>query len=272
LLQSNPKDAAAQKGLLQAYLETGQYAEAETNAKKFLAMRDNEAQSRLMLGEVYAVTGRYAEAISEFEKAARLTQRPAQKPDSKTDQKSDAQAAEEAAQNAIRLRADLRRAEILKMTGKEETAQEIFQSFVKYYEDNDVDTAEELTLVARALTSLEKYKDANDIYLEAIAADEEYIEAQLGGGEIYTATYNYKDAADFLNDALKINPNSARALLDVAANKRIEGGDPMNAALTQALKINPNYVEAKTFAAAIDLEAEHYQSAAKLIDEALKIN
>ncbi|HKE02756.1 MAG TPA: tetratricopeptide repeat protein, partial [Blastocatellia bacterium] len=58
----------------------------------------------------------------------------------------------------------------------------------------------------------------------------------------------------------------------VASNKRIDGGDAMNAALAQALKINPNYVEAKTFAAAIDLEAERYQSSAKLIDEALKIN
>ena len=74
-LQANPKDGKAQKGLLQAYLETGQYAEAETNAKKFLSARENEAQSsqnRLMLGEVYAITGRYAEAISEFEKASQL--------------------------------------------------------------------------------------------------------------------------------------------------------------------------------------------------------
>src|SRR5262249_22917260 len=182
------------------------------------------------------------------------------------------QSAEEAGQNAIRLRADLRRAEIMELTGKVEAAQDIYQSFVKYYEDNDVDTAEELTLVARALTHLEKNKDPNDIYLEAIAADEEYIEAQLGGGELYTTKYNYKDAAEFLNDALKINANSARAHLAVASNKRIDGGDEMNAALTQALKINPNYLEAKTFAAGIDLEAERYQSAAKLIDEALKIN
>src|SRR5215470_12631440 len=69
LLQADQKDGKAQKGLLQAYLETGQYAEAEANAKKFLALGGNEAQSsqasqaRLMLGEVYATTGRYAEAI-----------------------------------------------------------------------------------------------------------------------------------------------------------------------------------------------------------------
>jgi tetratricopeptide (TPR) repeat protein len=271
LLQADQKDGKAQKGLLQAYLETGQYAEAEANAKKFLALGGNEAQSsqaRLMLGEIYATTGRYAEAIGEFEKASEIAkkadQKPAPKPDEQSDEKPD--------QVLIRLRADLRRGEILQLTGKEEPAREIFQSFVKYYEDEDVSSAEALTLVARALTYLERYKDANDVYLEAIAADKELIEAQLGGGELYTAKYNYLDAAEFLNDALKINPNSARAHLAVAANKRIEGGDAMNAALTQALKINPNYVEAKTFAAAIDLEAERFQPAGAMIDEALKIN
>src|SRR5262245_33007061 len=58
LLQANPNDAAAQKGLLQAYIETGQYAEAERDAKKFLGVKANEPQMqlmlRLMLGEVYA--------------------------------------------------------------------------------------------------------------------------------------------------------------------------------------------------------------------------
>jgi cellulose synthase operon protein C len=277
MLQANPKDGKAQKGLLQAYLETGQYAEAETNAKKFLALSGNEAQSlqasqasqaRLTLGEVYAATGRYAESIGEFEKASEIANKPDQKPESKPDEQSD----EESDQELVRLRADLRRGEILKLTGKEEAAREIFESLVKYYENEDVSTAEALTLVAHALTHLERYQDANGIYLDAIAADEECIEAQLGGGELYTTKYNYQEAAEFLNDALKINPNSARAHLAVAANKRIEGGDAMNAALTQALKINPNYVEAKTFAATIDLEAERFQSATKLIDEALKIN
>src|SRR5262245_28458531 len=101
-LQANPKDGKAQKGLLQAYLETGQYAEVESNAKKFLSARENEAQSRLMLGEVYAVTGRYAEAIGEFEKASRLTNKDEQKPAAKPDEQSD----EKSAQELIRLRAD----------------------------------------------------------------------------------------------------------------------------------------------------------------------
>jgi tetratricopeptide (TPR) repeat protein len=257
LLQKNPNDGRAQRGLLKAYLETGQYVEAERDAKKFLGSKENEAQStqstqssqiRLMLGEVYATTGRYNEAIAEFEKARNV------------------------GEIATRLRADLRRAEILKLTGKEEPAQQIFNSFVSHYEKNSPETAEELTLVARALVHIERYQDANDIYLEAVDADKEYIEAHLGGGELYTTKYNYQDAAEFLKDALGINPNSARAYLALALNRRIEGGDQMNSALVQALKINPNYVEAKNFAATIDIEAERYSSATTLLDEALKIN
>ncbi len=248
LLQSDPDDGRAQRGLLQAYLETGQYREAERDAKRFLASKENEAQTRLFLGEVYAITGRYGEAISEFEKARKTEE------------------------VALKLRADLRRGELLLLTGKEEAAQEIFKTLAAYYENNKPDTAEEIVPIARALVYLEKYQDANDLYLEAIADDEEYLEAQLGGGELYTSKYNYAEAADFFNDALKVNANSARAHLGVAANKRIDGGEPMNAALAQALKINPSYVEAKTFAATIDLEAERFGSAKTQIEEALQIN
>src|SRR5262245_18091495 len=173
------------------------------------------AQARLMLGEVYAATGRYSEAIGEFEKASEVAgsadEKPASKPDEQSDENSD--------QELVRLRADLRRGEILQLTGKGEPAREIFQSFVKYYEEEDVSEAEALALVARTLTHLERYKDANDVYLEAIAADEECIEAQLGGGELYTAKYNYKEADEFLHDGLKINPNSARGAPSGAANK-----------------------------------------------------
>jgi hypothetical protein len=61
-------------------------------------------------------------------------------------------------------------------------------------------------------------------------------------GELFTEKYNYGDAAQFLADALQVNPNSARALVDVARNKRIEGGEETFAALERALTINPNLV------------------------------
>ena len=97
------------------------------------------------------------------------------------------------------------------------------------------------------------------------------VETVLGKGK-HTSKYNYAEAAQFFIDALKINEQSARAHLGRALNKRIGGGDEMNAALTRALKINPRYVEARTLAAALDLEAERFTSARTQIEEALATN
>ena len=107
----------------------------------------------------------------------------------------------------------MRRAELLELIGQEDRARSIYESFVKYYTDNDPETARELTLIARALVHLERFQDANDMYRSAIEADSNYLDAQLGAAELFTEKYDYGDAAHFLDDALKINPNSARAYL-----------------------------------------------------------
>ena len=89
---------------------------------------------------------------------------------------------------------------------------------------------------------------------------------------MFTEKYNYGDAAHFLDDALELNPNSARAHLDVAHNKRLEGGEEMQTALARALAINPNYVDAMALKAALALEAGQFEPATVEIDKALKVN
>ena len=252
-LSANTSDHTAQHGLMRAYLEIGRYAEAESSAKKFLAKHPDAGKVRHTLAEVYTVTGRYAEAINEFERASKLLTAAGGSP-------------------SARLESELRRAEVLALTGQEEQANEIFQSLVRYYNTNNPQTAPELTVIARALVHLDKHKDANDLYLAAIAADGTYIEAHLGGGELFTEKYNYAEAADFFRDALKINPNNARAYVGIAANKRLGGGEEMNQALARALEINPNSIEARTLRAESELEAEHYDKAATEIEQVLKIN
>ncbi|HEY0765503.1 MAG TPA: tetratricopeptide repeat protein [Pyrinomonadaceae bacterium] len=251
-LVSNPNDALAQRALLRVYLETGRYAEAEATAKRFLLKTPDAGSVRHELAETFAITGRYAEAITEFEHAA----------------------ADSAKADAVadKLESDLRRAEILDLTGQDDRARPIYESFVKHYTDNDPSSARELTLVARALVHLERYQDANDMYRSAIEADSEYLEAQLGAGELFTEKYAYGDAALFLEDAFKINPNSARAYLDLARNKRLDGDAETQAALAKALKINPNLVEAIALKAAISLEASQIDDGAAEIDKALKVN
>ncbi|MFM8395571.1 MAG: tetratricopeptide repeat protein, partial [Acidobacteriota bacterium] len=248
ILRDNPRESAAQVGLLRALLETGQYREAEMNARRFLALPEPDPELWLLLAEALVATGRDREALPMLESVTR------------------------AESQSAKIRAALRRGELLALSGDEESARKIYQTLVDYYEENVVDEPAELTAVASALVHLEKFQEANDLLLEAIGRDKEFIEAHLAGGELYTAKYNYAEAASFFADALKINGQSARAHLGVALNRRIGGGDEMNAALAQALKVNPSYLAARAFAATLDLEAERFGSARTQLDEALAIN
>jgi len=241
-----PRSLAEQRALLRTYIETGRYTEAEATAKRFLQKSPDAGPVRHELAETYAITGRHTEAIAEFERAA--------------------------ADPAVKLESDLRRGELLDLIGQEDRARTIYESFVKFYTDSDPRTAHELTLVARALVHLQRYHDANEMYRSAIEADSDYLEAQLGAAELFTEKYAYSDAALFLDDAFKINPNSARAYLDLARNKRLESDAETTAALTRALAINPNLVEAISLKAAIALEANQLADASAEIEKALKIN
>ena len=252
-LARNPADTAVQANLLRAFYEVGRYTDLETSARKFLLKNPDGGIVRHQLAEVFVATGRYTEAVAEFERAA-----------------TDLEKVNNA--NGDRLLSQLRLGEILALTGQEERAKGIYESFVRYYTDKDPQTTSELTSIAQALVHLERFQDANDIYRLAIENDSEHIEAQLGAGELFTQKYNYGDAAQFLTDALELNRNSARAHLDVALNKRLEGGEEMLTALDRALKINPNYVEAIGFKAALALESGNFDLALAEIDKALRIN
>jgi tetratricopeptide (TPR) repeat protein len=241
-LKSNPSDAAAQRLLLRAQLETGRYAEAEAAARLFLNSHPEAGGVRHELAETLAATGRYAEAVKEFERAG------------------------------VGLASDLRRAELLEATGQGQRAREIFSSIVRFYEESEPADAPTLTTVARALVRLEKFQDARNLYAEAIEADPTYTEAHLGGGELFTEKYNYAEAAVFFEDALKLNPNGARAHFGIAVNKKIERDEEVLAALGRALAVNPNMVEARALAAALELEAGEYEEASAEIEKGLRVN
>jgi tetratricopeptide (TPR) repeat protein len=247
-LKADPSDAEAQRLLLCAQLETGRYAEAETSARLFLEKRPTAGGVRHELAEALAATGRYAEAVKEFERAANDLA------------------------GAARLVSDLRRGEMLEATGQEQRAREIFQTLVTFYNEHEPEDAPSLTAIARALVRLGKYREASSLFNDATEADASYIEAHLGGGELFTEKYNYAEASTFFNDALEINPNSARAYLGLATNKRLEDGPEMTAALVRALQINSNMVEARTLKAAVALEAGDYDAASAELEKALRVN
>src|SRR4030095_788662 len=248
LLDKNSKDVAAAEGLIRAQIETGDYSNAEKKARDFLNSQPDAAPIRVELGEIKVETGRYAEAATDFERAAR---------DSKA---------------ATMLRAMLGRARALRAQGKEDEALGLAQEFVRYYNTASPRTAEELTPVAEALVILDKVKDANELFIDAREADSSYADAFTGQGELLNAKYAYGDAASLFQDALKINPNSARALVGLARSKQFEANEVQLVSINKALEVNPNCVPAIVGRASIDVETENFEAASQEVDRALKVN
>jgi len=116
-LAANPSDEDAERNLLRAFLGTGRYAQAESSAKGFLAKHANASRVRHQLGEVYAATGRYSEAAGEFERVGR-------------------ELSKQIGATPARLESDVRRAEMLLTTGREDEARQILQSIVEYHDAN----------------------------------------------------------------------------------------------------------------------------------------
>jgi tetratricopeptide (TPR) repeat protein len=248
LLAKNPSDGEARRGLVRAQIETGDYAGAEAKIREYLKVRPDDQALRIEMGNVFFATGRYADAASEFDRVART------------------------AKGAAWLRASLMRARSLLAQGKEGEAHLLLEEFIRYYNSGATHSAEELTLIARAITYLEKFKDANELYIDARQLDPNCIEAYIGQGELLSEKYNYGEAASLFRDALRINPNSADARVGLAESLQFESSEAASVEVNRALAINPNHVGALVLRARLDLEADHQESARDAANRALAVN
>ncbi len=247
LLQKDGKDREAQLGLVRAMIETGDYTNAEKKTKEFLAIAP-DARLRTLLGEVELKTGRYADAAAEFERARQNEK------------------------GVVWLRAGFGRARALLAQGKEDEAHALLSEFIRYYNDNDPDAAEELTLIARGLVELEKYQDANDLFIDARDEDATFADAFIAQGELFNKKYIYADAASLFQDALKINEHSADAQIGLAESMKLTSSEATNTAIERALAVNPNHVSALTMRAWLNLASDRPDAAMQAVERALSVN
>jgi cellulose synthase operon protein C len=244
------QQARAVEGMITALVETGRYEEAEKVALGFLAQASSleerqRARVWMVLGEVYAVTGRYPEALEALDRAR--------------------------ASGEI-LRASVRTGMILWQMGRIEEARALFQRLHQRALVSELRSAEDLTWMARALVYLDRPHEANDLYAEAIERDPSFLEAYLQAGDLFIEKYNYAEAAGFFRDALRINPRCARAHVGLARSARIEGGAEAFAHVQRALAVNPRLSEAHDLAAALLLEVGEIEAAERHLEQALRVN
>lgn len=233
---------------LRASVESGQYQQAEQAITAHLATNPHDGVLLNLRGEIYLATGRYAEALRDFDMAARH------------------------AHGVDAWRAKFNMGQALLARGQTEEAHAIFRQFISLYRSGQTLNADALTLIARALVQLEYYHDANDVFLDAIAADPNALEAYLYAGELYIEKYNYAEAAQFFRDALNVNPNNARAHLGLARSHQMQSDAQVEQHLVRALSLNPNLVDAHLLRAARRIELDQFEEALNDVEHALRVN
>ncbi|MBI3653012.1 MAG: tetratricopeptide repeat protein [Acidobacteria bacterium] len=248
MLEKQSESVETQVLLLRALVETGEYAAAEKRAREFLIKQPNEARLQNALGEVLLETGRYAEAAAAFAHAAKT------------------------AKGTPLYRALLNQARARLAQGNEDDARIILVELAQKYQADEEVNAEALTIFAKAFACLEKYQDANDLYIDARDEDEQFIEAFIAQGELLNEKYNYAEAQSLFEDALKINANSPAALIGLAESKRLSFSPDAGGAIELALRVNPNAVRALTLKAWFQLEEERTDAAMTTIERALAVN
>jgi tetratricopeptide (TPR) repeat protein len=249
MLEKQPDNREAQELLIRAQIDTGEYPAAEKRVKEFLGKAPGEAPLRVALGDIEFETGRYVEAAAEFDRAAKT------------------------AKGVPLFRAMLNRARALLAQGKTEDAKVLLVDLgEKYTANEEKNTAESLTIFAKAFALLEKVQDANDIYIDARDEDEKFSEAYIGQGDLLNEKYNYGEAESLFKDALEINGNSPAALTGLAETKRQEFSRDAIQIVDKALTVNANFVRALVLKAWLQLEDEKFDEANKTLDRALAIN
>lgn len=253
VLERDPGQTRAIEGTIMAFVETGRYEDAERMAREFLRRASSVGESdtariEMWLGEVYLATGRYLEALAALDRAL----------------------AREGWSGF--LRASVQRGRVLWQVGRVEEAREVFQQLRQRAIERGWHAAEDLTWMARALAYLDRPHEANDLYAAAIERDPSFLEAYLQAGELFVEKYNYAEAADFFREALRLNPQCARAHLGLARSVRLERGGEAWAHVQRALAVNPRLVEAHDLAAALLLEVGEIEAAERHLEEALSVN
>jgi cellulose synthase operon protein C len=247
LLQKNSNDRDALEGAAGAQTALGQYKEGEKGLSSYLKNNPGDARLRNALGLILFKTGRYGDAASEFDRAARD------------------------AKGATSLRAVIGRARALRAQGKDDEAQAALARLPDHTDASSPKTAEELTALAQGFVLLERYKDANELFMDAREADPTYAEAFIQQGDLLREKYNYGDAASLFDDALKLNSNSTDALVG-RAKCTLDSIEQPVAAVDKALAVNPNDVDALVMRAWLDLETDDYDAVSKSLARALTVN
>jgi len=184
-------------------------------------------------------------------------------------------------QDAEHLLARWLHAERLRVDGKLDDADVAYKLFVDYYNEHDVEQADDLRIVGLAAANFARWNKlsdqfsflVNDLLPDALAADENYWQAHYEAGRLYLEKYNESEARKEFQAALKINPNAAEVYAAAAelALQKYDLDDARRAA-ELALDINPSLLAAHLAQADVHVANLSFADALKSLENALPLH
>jgi tetratricopeptide (TPR) repeat protein len=251
LLVGGPKRPAARLALARAMFEQGRFADADRFAAEAMSAGAQRAEALAMRARILAAQGKVDEAIHLL-----------------TPSKDDAGA------GGRRVRLEL--GELLIRAGRRADAEPVLLKFADEYGDDTIAAtdAEGLAMVGRAMHLLRHAKDANRAYNESERAARGRVETLLWRADLYIEKYDPGHAEEVLNEALKIAPHRADALVMLARVKLEEALDFDGAAklVRDALAVDPKHVGARAVQAGLALRDMNLKDANAAIDSGLAID
>ena len=147
--------------------------------------------------------------------------------------------------DALRLNSDYRpgqlNAAILQWhRGERAAARRALLPFLDFYQTAKQLTAADRVMVARACVYLERYKDADRLFQEAIKQEPDKWTLYIPWGDLYLEKYNVADGRSIYQDAIKRNPRAVPALCGLARCLATENMREALAVAQRALTLNPN--------------------------------
>ena len=170
---------------------------------------------------------------------------------------------------------------LLREQGKLDEAKTALRWFLSFYKGREVFTAAESTYIALGGAELARWnKNAqqfnlilNTILKDALKTDPDYWPAEQVAGDILLEKYNRPDAVESFDNALKVNPKAADALVGKARAAAVKFDlKDADSYADQALRAHPNHPAALRVKADILLVAGDFPAAKKLLDAAKAVN
>lgn len=124
---------------------------------------------------------------------------------------------------------------------------------------------------AEAAWALGDVQRANQVFRDAVQANERAVQPRLRWGRLFLQTHQYADAAQLLNEALRLAPDDPHAKLGLASVLAEQFEGQARPLVEEALKQDGALIEAHLLSARMSLEEGQFADAEQALERATEI-